>query len=208
MTISNPEVVIIDYNTGNVDSVIKATKLYNSSVELTNNHKVIESAKKIILPGQGSFNYGMEQLHNLGLVNLIKDKVINKKTPILGICLGMQILANSGIENKHTEGLGFVDGEIKKIPTKYKLPHIGWNEVSFINTNKIFSNIKNDKDFYFVHGYYFKCKNKENIIATSNYGFEFPSVIQKDNILGFQFHPEKSLKNGLKLMSNFLEDNA
>ena len=208
MTINNPEIVIIDYNTGNVDSVIKATKLFNSSVELTNNSKVIENAKKIILPGQGSFNYGMEQLHNLGLVNLIKDKVINKKTPILGICLGMQILANSGIENKYTEGLGFIDGEIKKIPTKYKLPHIGWNEVSFTNTNKIFSNIENDKDFYFVHSYYFKCKNKENIIAASNYGFEFPSIIQKDNILGFQFHPEKSLKNGLKLMSNFIGINA
>jgi glutamine amidotransferase len=208
MNINNPEIVIIDYNTGNVDSVIKATKLFNPSVELTNNPKVIENAKKIILPGQGSFNYGMEQLHNLGLVNLIKDKVLNKKTPVLGICLGMQILANSSNENKHTEGLGFVDGEIKKIPTKYKLPHIGWNEVSFKSTNKIFSNIENDKDFYFVHSYYFKYKNRENVIATSNYGFEFPSVIQKDNILGFQFHPEKSLKNGLKLMSNFLEDNA
>jgi imidazole glycerol-phosphate synthase subunit HisH len=208
MTINNPEIVIIDYNTGNVDSIIKATKLFNPSVKLTSSYKVIENAKKIILPGQGSFNYGMEQLLNLGLVNLIKDKVINKKTPILGICLGMQILANSGIENKHTEGLGFIDGEIKRIPTKYKLPHIGWNEVSFTNTNKRFSNIENDKDFYFVHSYYFECKNKENIIATSNYGFEFPSIIQKDNILGFQFHPEKSLKNGLKLISNFIENNA
>lgn len=205
MIINNPEIVVIDYNTGNVDSVIKASKLFNLSVELTNSHKVIENAKKIILPGQGSFSYGMEQLHNLRLVDLIKDKVINKKTPILGICLGMQILASSGIENKYTEGLGFVDGEIKKIPTKYKLPHIGWNEVSFKNTNKIFFDVENNKDFYFVHSYYFECKNKENIIGTSNYGFEFPSVIQKDNIIGFQFHPEKSLKNGLKLMGNFLK---
>lgn len=205
MIINNPEIVVIDYNTGNVDSVIKASKLFNPSVELTNSHKVIENAKKIILPGQGSFSYGMEQLHNLRLVDLIKDKVINKKTPILGICLGMQILASSGIENKYAEGLGFVDGEIKKIPTKYKLPHIGWNEVSFKNTNKIFFDIENNKDFYFVHSYYFECKNKENIIGTSNYGFEFPSVIQKDNIIGFQFHPEKSLKNGLKLMGNFLK---
>jgi glutamine amidotransferase len=205
MIISNPEIVIIDYNTGNVDSVIRASKLFNPSVELTNSHKVIENAKKIILPGQGSFSYGMEQLYNLRLVDLIKDKVINKKTPILGICLGMQILATSGIENKYAEGLGFVDGEVKKIPTKYKLPHVGWNEVSFKNTNKIFSDVENNKDFYFVHSYYFECKNKENILGTSNYGFEFPSVIQKDNIIGFQFHPEKSLKNGLKLMSNFLK---
>ena len=208
MSINNPEVVVIDYNTGNVDSILKAAKLFNPSVELTSNYQVIKKAKKIILPGQGSFDYGMEQLLNLGLVNLIKDKVINKKTPILGICLGMQILGNSGIENKHTEGLKFIDGEIKKIPTKYKLPHIGWNEVSFTNTNKSFFNIENDKDFYFVHSYYFECKNKENIIATSNYGFEFPSIIQKDNILGVQFHPEKSLKNGLKLISNFIENNA
>lgn len=208
MIISNPEIVIIDYNTGNVDSVIKASKLFNSSVELTNNYEAIENAKKIILPGQGSFSYGMEQLHTLRLVDLIKDKVINKKTPILGICLGMQILASSGIENKYAEGLGFIDGEIKKIPTKQKLPHIGWNEVSFKNTNKIFSDINNNENFYFVHSYYFQCKNKENIIGTSNYGFEFPSVIQKDNIIGCQFHPEKSLKNGLKLMGNFLKNNA
>jgi len=208
MIISNPEIVIIDYNTGNVDSIIKILKFFNSSVELTNSHKAIENAQIIILPGQGSFSFGMEQLNNLRLIDLIKDKVINKKTPILGICLGMQILATSGIENKYTEGLGFIDGEIKKIPTKYKLPHIGWNEVSFKNNNKIFFDIENNKDFYFIHSYYFECKNKENIIATTNYGFEFPSAIQKKNILGFQFHPEKSLKNGLKLIGNFLKNNA
>lgn len=204
MNTSNTDVAVIDYNTGNVDSVIKAIKLFDKTVELTNNNNIIENAKKIILPGQGSFDYGMKKLNELGLTELIKNKVLIKKTPILGICLGMQLLAEFGYENKPTKGLGLIPGEIKKIPTDYKLPHIGWNEINFIQKENIISGIENNKDFYFVHSYFFDCKKSKHIIASSNYGYKFPSIIKKENIVGFQFHPEKSLKNGLKLISNFL----
>ena len=123
------DVVVIDYNTGNVDSVIKAVRLFGKNVILSNDIEIIKNSKKIILPGQGSFNYGMDQLNKLNLVKLIKTKANLDQTPILGICLGMQILANLGYENKVTEGLNLIDGKVKKISTNLRLPHIGWNEV-------------------------------------------------------------------------------
>lgn len=206
MSINKLDVVVIDYNTGNVDSILKAISLNNKSVKLSNNKEVILSAKKIILPGQGAFDYGMEQLSNLDLVNTIIDQVILKKIPILGICLGMQILADFGYENKKkTKGLGLIKGEIKKIPTNLKLPHVGWNEVLIKKEDKIFYEIKDKKDFYFVHSYYFDCLNLDEVLSTSDYNFNFPSTVGRDNIYGFQFHPEKSLKNGLKLLKNFLD---
>jgi glutamine amidotransferase len=206
VSINKLDVVVIDYNTGNVDSILKAISLNNKSVKLSNNKEVILSAKKIILPGQGAFDYGMEQLSNLDLVNTIIDQVILKKIPILGICLGMQILADFGYENKKkTKGLGLIKGEIKKIPTNLKLPHVGWNEVLIKKEDKIFYEIKDKKDFYFVHSYYFDCLNLDEVLSTSDYNFNFPSTVGRDNIYGFQFHPEKSLKNGLKLLKNFLD---
>ncbi|MBC8295497.1 MAG: imidazole glycerol phosphate synthase subunit HisH [Pelagibacterales bacterium] len=205
MTTNKYEVVVIDYNTGNVDSVIKAIKHFGKSVILSNNPKDIINAAKIILPGQGSFNFGMEQLEKFDLIGLIKKQVEINKVPILGICLGMQLLADVGNENKTTSGLGFIPGEIKKMTTKLKLPHIGWNEVNYIQSSVLFRELENNKDFYFVHSYYYDCLNKENILATSDYDFKFPSIIGKENIFGCQFHPEKSLKSGLKLLNNFLE---
>jgi glutamine amidotransferase len=205
MTTNKYEVVVIDYNTGNVDSVIKAIKHFGKSVILSNNPKDIINAAKIILPGQGSFHFGMEQLEKFDLIGLIKKQVEINKVPILGICLGMQLLADVGNENKTTSGLGFIPGEIKKMTTKLKLPHIGWNEVNYIQSSVLFRELENNKDFYFVHSYYYDCLNKENILATSDYDFKFPSIIGKENIFGCQFHPEKSLKSGLKLLNNFLE---
>ena len=205
MTTNKYEVVVIDYNTGNVDSVIKAIKHFGKSVILSNNPKDIINAAKIILPGQGSFHFGMEQLEKFDLIGLIKKRVEIDKVPILGICLGMQLLADVGYENKTTSGLGFIPGEIKKMTTKLKLPHIGWNEVNYIQSSVLFRELENNKDFYFVHSYYYDCLNKENILATSDYDFKFPSIIGKENIFGCQFHPEKSLKSGLKLLNNFLE---
>ena len=197
---------MVDYKTGNVDSVLKAISMANKTVELSDKKDVILSAKKIILPGQGSFDYGMEQLLNLDLVNIITEQVTLKKIPVLGICLGMQILADIGYENqKKTKGLGLIKGEVKKIPTNLKLPHVGWNEVLIKKEDRIFSEIEDKKDFYFVHSYYFDCFNQEEVLSTTNYDFNFPSIVGRDNIYGFQFHPEKSLKNGLKLLNNFLK---
>lgn len=200
------EIVIVDYNTGNVDSILKAVKTTNQSVVISNNKKDIQNSKKIILPGQGSFDYGMNQLNELEIKNIILDKVLNDKTAILGICLGMHIFGDWGYENNiKTEGLGLINGEIKKIPSNVKLPHIGWNEVKFKKKDQILKSIENNKDFYFVHSYYFDCLDKDKILATSNYEFEFPSIIKNKNVYGFQFHPEKSLNNGIKLLNNFLK---
>ena len=206
MSINKLDVVVVDYKTGNVDSVLKAISMANKTVELSDKKDVILSAKKIILPGQGSFDYGMEQLLNLDLVNIITEQVTLKKIPVLGICLGMQILADIGYENqKKTKGLGLIKGEVKRIPTNLKLPHVGWNEVLIKKEDRIFSEIEDKKDFYFVHSYYFDCFNQEEVLSTTNYDFNFPSIVGRDNIYGFQFHPEKSLKNGLKLLNNFLK---
>ena len=206
MNSSRYDVAVLDYNTGNVDSVIKAIKYFNKSVVLTNDKNEIKNSNRLILPGQGSFHFGIQELKKLNLVDLIKEKVLIKKVPILGICLGMQLFADLGYEKKETVGLGFIHGSVKKLPTKFKLPHIGWNEVKIIKKNEnLFNDLENDKDFYFVHSYYFECKNKGNLMAVTNYDFQFPSIIKKDNIVGFQFHPEKSLKNGLKLINNFLK---
>lgn len=205
MNINKYDVAVIDYNTGNIDSVIKAIKYFNKSVILTNNQKDIDNSKRIILPGQGSFQFGMQQLEELNLIDLIKKKALIDKIPTLGICLGMQLFADLGYEKEKTAGLGFIKGEIKKISTSLKLPHIGWNEVSFEQKNDLFDDLDNDKDFYFVHSYYFDCSRSENILAKTNYDFKFPSIVRDNNIVGFQFHPEKSLKNGFKLLNNFLQ---
>ena len=205
MNINKYDVAVIDYNTGNIDQVIKAIKYFNKSVILTNNQKDIDNSKRIILPGQGSFQFGMQQLEELNLIDLIKKKALIDKIPTLGICLGMQLFADLGYEKEKTAGLGFIKGEIKKISTSLKLPHIGWNEVSFEQKNDLFDDLDNDKDFYFVHSYYFDCSRSENILAKTNYDFKFPSIVRDNNIVGFQFHPEKSLKNGFKLLNNFLQ---
>ncbi len=205
MSTNKYDVAIIDYNTGNVDSVIKAIKFFDKTVILTNNKKEIENSKRIILPGQGSFHFGIQELKKLDLIDLLKYRVLKEKIPILGICLGMQLFAEEGFEKQRTTGLSFIEGSVKKIPSSLKLPHIGWNEVNFSKKDPLFDDIEDNKDFYFVHSYYFECSNLNDKLAITNYDFDFPSIIRKDNVVGFQFHPEKSLKNGLKLINNFLK---
>ena len=191
MSTNKYDVAIIDYNTGNVDSVIKAIKFFDKTVILTNNKKEIENSKRIILPGQGSFHFGIQELKKLDLIDLLKYRVLKEKIPILGICLGMQLFAEEGFEKQRTTGLSFIEGSVKKIPSSLKLPHIGWNEVNFSKKDPLFDDIDNNKDFYFVHSYYFKCSNLNDKLAITNYDFDFPSIIRKDNVVGFQFHPEK-----------------
>ena len=203
MNTNKYDVAVIDYNTGNVDSVIKAIKFFGKSVILTNNKTEIQNSKRIILPGQGSFHFGMQELKKLDLINLLKEKVLIEKIPILGICLGMQLFAEVGYEKQESLGLGFINGSVKKIPTSLKLPHIGWNEVNFLKKDTLFNDLENNKDFYFVHSYYYECSDIKDKLATTNYNFDFTSIVRKNNVVGFQFHPEKSLKNGLKIINNF-----
>ncbi len=205
MNTNKYDVAVIDYNTGNVDSVIKAVKFFGKSVILTNDKTEIQNSKRIILPGQGSFHFGIQELKKLDLINLLKEKVLVEKIPILGICLGMQLFAEVGYEKQESLGLGFINGSVKKIPTSLKLPHIGWNEVNFLKKDALFNDLENNKDFYFVHSYYYECSDIKDKLATTNYNFDFPSIVRKNNVVGFQFHPEKSLKNGLKLINNFLK---
>ena len=201
------KVLVLDYKTGNVDSVIKAVKMFGYDVIFSSEKKDFDKVSKIILPGQGAYDYAMDQLIKLDLHEKLIRSSKEKSMPILGICLGMQILSNFGLENKKTKGLGLIDGSVESIKSSpEKLPHLGWNSVKFLKTkNKLFSNIKNKKDYYFIHSYCFKCKNKENVLATSDFNENFASIINKDLIYGIQFHPEKSLRNGLKLIENFLK---
>jgi imidazole glycerol-phosphate synthase subunit HisH len=201
--------LVIDYKTGNVDSVIKAIKMNGYDVIFSSKKKDFDKVSKIILPGQGAYDYAMDQLIKLDLYDQIIRSVKDKSIPILGICLGMQILSDFGLENKKTKGLGLIAGSVESMKAyPEKLPHLGWNSVKFLKTkNKLFSNIKNNKDYYFIHSYYFKCKNKNDVLATTNFNENIASIVNKDLVYGIQFHPEKSLKNGLKLIENFLKIN-
>tara|TARA_Y100000590_G_C15735585_1_gene1018402 strand:+ start:1811 stop:2425 length:615 start_codon:yes stop_codon:yes gene_type:complete len=200
-------ILVLDYNVGNVNSVIRAAKLFASDVIFSNKKEDIVSAKKIIMPGQGSFDFAMNNINKLNIYNIIRETVIEKKTPILGICLGMQILATSGNENSYCKGLDLISGRVEKLNCSEKyLPHIGWNSIFFEKKNNLFNGIENETDYYFLHSYHFICENNENIQATCNYQNKFNAIIQKDNVLGIQFHPEKSLNNGLILLKNFIKD--
>jgi glutamine amidotransferase len=203
------KILVLDYKTGNVDSVIKAIKLHNYDVIYSSNKKDLHKVSKIILPGQGTFDYAMNQLTQLEIINEIIYQVKKQGMPLLGICVGMQILSKYGLENAKTKGLNLIDGVVKPLDDKPdKLPHLGWSSVNFTDTtNKLFKNIENNLDFYFIHSYFFECKNKKNILAKTYYNSEFPAIVSEGQIYGMQFHPEKSLKNGMKLIENFLNIN-
>ena len=205
-------IIIVDYGLGNIRSVEQSFKKIidqnnlNVEVKITNNSKDIYIATHIVLPGQGAFSSCMEGLKNThGMVEALSKNVLFKKKPFLGICVGMQLLATTSYENGTHNGLGWIDGEIKKIPQKgLKLPHMGWNEVSIkIKENKLITEEK-EKNFYFVHSYFFECKYKKDEIASTEYGQNFASIISKENIYGVQFHPEKSSTQGLRLINNFI----
>lgn len=207
MTTINKEIAIIDLEIGNIGSVFRALKKIGSNPIICQKKSDFFSASKIILPGVGSFNYGMSKLIEKNLYEPLLDSVINKQIPFLGICLGMQMLATKGFENNvETMGLNLIGGDVNKIRSnnKIKLPHMGWNEVDQSKKVKLFENIKNNKDFYFVHSYAFNPKDKSTISSYSIYGEKFVSSIEKNNIYGVQFHPEKSLDDGITLLKNFL----
>ncbi len=200
-------VTIIDYGMGNIASIQKMLKKIGYDSELTNNRETILNSQKIILPGVGAFDYGMKNLKDQDLIQVLRYKAIEEKTPLLGICLGMQLLGKSSEEGEE-EGLSLIDFNTIKFKfdnLKLKIPHMGWNYIEYNSDSKLFKDMYEETRYYFVHSYYVE-NNDSYTIARANYGFDFSAAVRKDNILGVQFHPEKSHKFGMKLLQNFVEE--
>lgn len=200
-------IVIIDYGMGNLRSIQKKMIQIGVNAEISKDIKIIAKADKLILPGVGHFANGIKNLKQYGLWDLLNSKVLIEKTPILGICLGMQLMANHS-EEGDLDGLGWIDANVVRFKInnklKYKVPHIGWNTTFINKKSTLLNEISNDSMFYFVHSYHIKCHNNEDILTTSHYEYSFSSAIQKDNIYGTQFHPEKSHNWGEQLLINFV----
>ena len=197
-------VCILDYGSGNVKSVFNLLETFNVKTIISNKAVDFEKASHFILPGVGSFGAAMEKINaNIPLEELKKDVFVNKK-PFLGICVGMQVLADFGNEFGRHKGLGWISGEVKKLETDLPLPHMGWNNTNIIQNSPLVAGINEKADFYFVHSYAFFPTDQKEVTARTTYGENFASIIQKDNIFGVQFHPEKSQSAGRILISNFL----
>ena len=200
---------IIDYELSNLGAIISAVKKLEYDYQLIKDRKSLQSVRKIILPGVGSYKTAVKNLKRLKLFDGIKEEVLENKIPILGICLGMQLLSSIGFEGGECEGLDLIPGEVKYmsfvLKKKLALPHVGWNKIQYIRECELFNGISNDEYFYFIHSFNFIPKNKKHILGTTEYGEEFVSFVQKDNIYGIQPHPEKSQLYGLKFLENFLE---
>jgi len=204
-------VTIVDYNSGNISSVINSfSEVGNNKVnlEVTSDLKKIKSSDKVVLPGQGSFKSCVDALNNInGLVDTLNEFAINDKKPLLGICVGLQMFADIGYEETETKGLGWISGKVSKIDNqngKYKLPHIGWNQINILKDSKIFKNIENNCHMYFVHSYEFIPEDKSVISSITDYSSNIVCSIEKENVFGTQFHPEKSDKTGLQIIDNFI----
>ena len=204
-------VTIVDYNSGNISSVINSFKEVAKSkvsIEVTSDLNKIKSSDKIVLPGQGSFKSCVDALNNInGLVDTLNEFAINHKKPLLGICVGLQMFADIGYEEIETKGFGWISGKVSKIDNqngKFKLPHIGWNQINIVSDSKIFKDIENNSHMYFVHSYEFIPKDKSVISATTEYSSNIVCSVEKENIFGTQFHPEKSDKIGLQIIQNFM----
>ena len=205
-------IIIVDYNSGNISSVINSFKEVAKNkvnIEVTSDLNKIKSTDKVVLPGQGSFKTCINALNKIdGLSSALNEFVISNKKPLLGICVGLQMFADIGYEETETKGLGWISGKVSKIDNqnaKYKLPHIGWNQIKIIKDSKIFNNIEDNSHMYFVHSYEFIPNDKNVISATTKYSSNIVCSIEKENIFGTQFHPEKSDKIGLKIIKNFLD---
>ncbi|HPG38223.1 MAG TPA: imidazole glycerol phosphate synthase subunit HisH [bacterium] len=201
-------IVIIDYGMGNLHSIQYKLKKLGVETIVTADSDIISQADKIVLPGVGHFAKGMQNLHTLGLIDILNYKVIKENTPVLGICLGMQLLTDFS-EEGNAKGLGWIKGKTVRFnfnhyPEQLKVPHIGWNTLNLKKTNPLINKIDEENLFYFVHSYYVQCENAKDIVATTTYGIEFHSVIHSNNIFGTQFHPEKSHDCGMVMLKNFI----
>ena len=212
--------LILDYGSGNIKSVYNSLNFVLNKVD--NKHKIIVSnsitdvskSDGIILPGVGSFQNCKENIYKYkGLADALLENIFIQSKPFLGICVGMQLLANYGLENGKHQGFGWIDGKVKPLENEIKLsnnnlkiPHMGWNNLKILTKDNIFENINNNDQFYFVHSYFFDADDEENIIATTNYGKNIPSIIKRKNIYGLQFHPEKSGYSGQKILNNWIKN--
>ena len=204
-------VTIVDYNSGNISSVINSFKEVAKNkvnIKVTSDLEKIKSSDKVVLPGQGSFKSCVDALNNInGLVDTLNEFATNNKKPLLGICVGLQMFAEVGYEEIETKGLGWISGRVSKIDNqggKFKLPHIGWNQINIVKDSQIFKGVENNSHMYFVHSYELVPNDKSVVSATTHYSSNIVCSVEKENIFGTQFHPEKSDKMGLKIIDNFI----
>jgi glutamine amidotransferase len=198
---------IIDYGLGNIRAFLNVYERLNISASIATCADDLKDTEKLILPGVGAFDYAMGKLNKSGIREAIENFVLGEKMPVLGICVGMQMLSCSSEEGKMS-GLGWIGGEVikfdfRELNLKLPLPHMGWNTINPNNGNQLFETFTENSHFYFLHSYYFQCDNQDNIIATTEYGTRFCSAVNSDNIYGVQFHPEKSHQWGIQLLKNF-----
>jgi len=201
------KVAIVNYGMGNLASVRRAFEDIGADAYIANHPDDLYKADRVVLPGVGAFAEGMRGLRDGGWVDVLQDVVIRQQRPMMGICLGMQMLASAGHEGGLTGGLGFIPGEIKRLDMlgcKLRIPHVGWNEVEYKANDALFREIPDLSDFYFVHSFAFEPENDKYLMATTRYDCMFAAVVKKDNVYGCQFHPEKSSKAGRQLLKNFM----
>lgn len=200
-------IAIVDYGLGNVKAFFDVYKKLNFDAQIVQAAGDLNKADKVILPGVGAFDHAMERLERSGMKTALNDLVINGNVPVLGVCVGMQVLADSSEEGK-LPGLGWIKGEVKRFSPSHsnslmRIPHMGWNSVAPFTDNGLFNGLDANTRFYFLHSYYFRCDQPENVLALTNYDGEFACAVQSSNIFGVQFHPEKSHHWGIKLLENF-----
>ncbi len=199
-------IAIIDYGMGNIKSIANAFHAIGHEAVVTNEASVIQKADKLVLPGVGAFGDGISNLKSLGLVNILSEQVLVAEKPILGICLGMQLFAEVSHEFGTHDGLGWIKGVVRKLPSTidgYKVPHVGWSDILVSQAEPILKNFDESPVFYFVHSYYFDAKENSSVSSTFKFGQDFTASVQQGNIFGVQFHPEKSQRSGMKILENF-----
>jgi imidazole glycerol-phosphate synthase subunit HisH len=202
------KIVIVDFGGGNLHSIQRTLSKLGVKAEVSRDPMLISKADKLLLPGVGQFSFGMKSLHSLGIIDVLNEATLIKKKPVLGICLGMQLMTQKS-EEGNVDGLGWFDAETVKFEIadsiRYKIPQVGWNNLLLKRTDTLLNGVNSEDYYYFVHSYHVRCNDSSDILALTEYEYSFVSAIQKENIIGVQFHPEKSYEAGEKIFSNFIK---